>query len=369
MLVQGVYEVKRVGRSVWRYNPPKDAVEAGVVERKYFNTVEEANAYAETNNAIISAWRKERKEMKALTANSTIGDLIRSYKHSLSYQNLTPRVKEHYNYFLQRWEKSRIGGVPMLKAKLNTIMTPMCQRVYEEHAANSISLANHCLAAYRLIFNYGVRQGFIVHNPFTHVKPMRTKPRRVTWDREQVRAVLNTAYSRWEWRNIGLIVHMAYEWGQRLGDMRTLTWDCYDLKTGVLSLTQSKRRAKVSIPTSEGLRKVLEQQHRDYSWQKYIAPSHRRVNRQLVPYSINIINDLGRTVMDAAGLPKDLWLMDLRRTAITEMVENGVPVTSVMAISGHATPQSLTPYIRHTLKGATVAQQMRGMTDLIGEAA
>jgi integrase len=365
MSVQNVYEVERKNKTVYRYNPPKDAVAAGVVQRKYFDSVDEANAYATAGNAAIVEWRKERKYLKALTANSNIDDLIRSYKTSLTYKNLTERTREHYDYYLLRWYKSRLGGVPLLKAKLNTVVTPMCQRVYDEHAEQSISLANHSLALYRLIFNYGIRQGFVTHNPFTHVKPMRTKPRRVTWEREQVRAFLNTAYSRWEWRNVGLIVHMAYEWGQRLGDMRTLTWDSYDVNTGVLSLTQSKRRAKVTLPTSEGLQQVLKQQHADYGWQSYVAPSQRKVHRQLVPYSIDIINDVGRTIMDAAKLPQELWLMDLRRTAITEMVENGVPVTSVMAISGHATPQSLTPYIRHTLKGATVAQQMRGMTDLM----
>jgi integrase len=365
MLLQNVYEVKRKDRVVYRYNPPKDAVTAGVVERKYFDTLDEANAYAQMCNSTIREWRIERKHLKALTANSNIDDLVRSYKQSLSYKNLTERTREHYDYYLQCWNKSRLGGVPLMKAKLNTVVTPMCQRVYEEHAANSVSLANHSLALYRLIFNYGIRQGFVTHNPFTHVKPMRTKPRRVTWEREQVRAFLNTAYSRWDWRNVGLIVHMAYEWGQRLGDMRTLTWDTYNVDTGVLTLTQSKRRAKVTLPTSEGLQQVLKQQHRDFGHQQYVAPSRRKVHRQLVPYSIDIINDIGRTIMDAAGLPQNLWLMDLRRTAITEMVENGVPVTSVMAISGHATPQSLTPYIRHTLKGATVAQQMRGMTDLM----
>jgi hypothetical protein len=56
-----------------------------------------------------------------------------------------------------------------------------------------------------------------------------------------------------------------------------------------------------------------------------------------------------------------LQLMDLRRTAITEMVEAGVPLSNIMALSGHATPGSLAPYIKNTLRSASVAQQMRGM--------
>lgn len=46
------------------------------------------------------------------------------------------------------------------------------------------------------------------------------------------------------------------------------------------------------------------------------------------------------------------------RQAIAE-AEKQEPVSSIMAMSGHATPMSLSPYIKHTLRGATNAQQMR----------
>ena len=46
---------------------------------------------------------------------------------------------------------------------------------------------------------------------------------------------------------------MAYEWCQRLGDMRTLEWDRYTLGYSGLHLEQSKRRAEVFLPISEDL--------------------------------------------------------------------------------------------------------------------
>jgi integrase len=47
--------------------------------------------------------------------------------------------------------------------------------------------------------------------------------------------------------------------------------------------------------------------------------------------------------------------MDMRRTKITEMVENGVDITQIMAVSGHQNIQSVTPYLKHTLKSAKSA--------------
>lgn len=350
------------GVTMYRYNPPKDAVEDGVVKRENVGTnFEQACAYVEKQNAIMDEWRRERKYLKNLTTKSSLGDLIKSYLNSKSFNDLGEKSKVDYQYYLKSWYSDKVGGVPLLKAKIGNIVAPMCQRVYDDNADKSVSMANHALAVYRLVFNYGIRKGFTTHNPFSSVEKRSTKPRKVVWERHHVRAFLNTAFSDFEWRNVGVIVNMAYEWGQRLGDMRELTWDDYNVETGVLTLTQSKRGANIQVPTSEGLQKMLAQQHHDFGWQKYIAPAPKSVRGKLYPYSINRLNRVGRRIMDEAQLPAELTLMDLRRTAITEMVEVGVPVSSIMAVSGHATPMSLSPYIKHTLRGATTAQNMRGL--------
>ena len=348
------------GRTTYRYNPPRDAVNEGVVHRKSLgDNFADACAYVEEQNAIMDEWRKERKYLKELTGKSTIGDLIKSYLNSSSYDNLSDKAKVDYKYCLESWSKHRLAGVPFMKAKLGNVSTPLFQRVYDDAADGSVSAANHSLAIYRLLFNYAIRKGFTNFNPLSHVKRRNKKARKAVWERQDVRAFLNTAFSKFEWRNIGLIVNMAYEWGQRLGDMRELTWDSYDVETGVLKLTQSKRGASVELPTSEGLQRMLRQQHDDFGWQKYIAPQPKPVRGKLYAYTLTNLNRVGRKVMDAAGISDELMLMDLRRTAITEMVEVGVPLPSIMAMSGHASVASLTPYIKHTLRGATNAQTMR----------
>ncbi len=81
----------------------------------------------------------------------------------------------------------------------------------------------------------------------------------------------------------------------------------------------------------------------------------------LLPYSLFNLSRVAKQILADANLPSDLVLQDLRRTAITEMIEVGVPITNIMSVSGHATPQSLTPYIKNTLRSATVTQEMRGL--------
>ena len=63
--------------------------------------------------------------------------------------------------------------------------------------------------------------------------------------------------------------------------------------------------------------------------------------------------------MDAAGLPKDLRLSDLRRTGTTEMVEAGVGMAQIMSVTGHANPSSVKPYMKNTLASADLALTTR----------
>lgn len=348
-----------MNRGKYRYNPPDVAVKAGVVKRV---TMGEQIDYERVNewNALVHEFSAERRHLLNISTRSTLDHLIKAYKESMSYSKLAMKTKIDYDYYLSVWFKSRLGGVPLLSAKLGDIAAPMCQKVYEEHAQHSVSLANHSLAVYRLVFSFAVRNGYAIHNPFAAVQKHTEKPRRTVWSKEHIIAFMDKAFSHYSKRGVGLIVYMAYEWGQRLGDIRLLTWDKYDVDTGVLTLEQSKRRARVTIPTSPELMEMLKQQQKELGWQKYVAPSSIPDRKGgLIPYSMLNLGRIGAELMQEAGIPPELKLMDLRRTAITELVEAGVPLPNIMALSGHATPHSLTPYMKPTLKSSTLAQQMR----------
>jgi integrase len=352
------------GITKYRYNPPQDAVDAGVVARCVLGTEKDkAFALAEELNAQLDNWRKELRYLKDISEDTRVHELIKAYKNNITFTKLSIKAQRDYLYYLQGWKDSKANGVALYQCKLGSLVTPHCQKIYETHAEHSVSLANHTLAVYRLLFNFAIRHGYITHNPFSKVLRRADKPRRTVWSREDVRAFMNTAYSTFKWRNVGLIVQMAYEYGQRMGDMRKLKWEQVDLEKGVLHLEQSKRRSRVTIPTSQGLLTMLRQQHAEFGWQQYIAPSNVPDRKGgLLPYSLFNLSRVAKQILADASLPSDLVLQDLRRTAITEMIEVGVPITNIMSVSGHATPQSLTPYIKNTLRSATVTQEMRGLT-------
>ena len=128
---------------------------------------------------------------------------------------------------------------------------------------------------------------------------------------------------------------------------------------GILNLQQSKRRAVVHLPISQDLLDMLKQQKQDYGFQEYVAPHPYPRNGGYIIYADVDIGRMVNRVKEEAGLPKELTAMDMRRTAITEMVEAGVDTTQIMAVSGHNSPQSMRPYIRHTYKSAASALERR----------
>lgn len=104
---------------------------------------------------------------------------------------------------------------------------------------------------------------------------------------------------------------------------------------------------------------MLNQQKEDFGFQPYVVPRVEPRAGAYSPYDDYEICGLVNEVKREAGLPVDLTAMDLRRTAITQMVERGVDVVGIMQVSGHASPQSVTPYLVNTLAGATEALSNR----------
>jgi len=244
--------------------------------------------------------------------------------------------------------------------KYKDLTSKQAKHAYEDWVARGISLANHVCTVSSIVFRYAIEMEYATINPFANVKRKSAPQRKVVWTEDDVRHFLDTAYSQFEWRSIGLIVHMAFQWAQRVGDMRTLVWDTLDLDNGRLDLEQSKRRAEVHLPIQGGLVDMLKEQKKDFGFQPYVAPRVSPRAGMYSCYDMDEINSLVKDVVREAGLPLDsITAMDLRRTAITQMVEEGADIANIMQVSGHTNPQSVKPYLVNTFSGASNALSKR----------
>ena len=283
----------------------------------------------------------------------TVQQLVDKYYTSNDFKMLRDRTKKDYQYFLGVMLDT-FGDV-----KFDELTSKQAKHAYEDWVERGISLANHVCTVSSILFRYAIDMEYAHINPFANVRRKTPPQRKVVWTENDVRQFLDTAYGEFAWRSIGLIVHMAYEWCQRLGDMRLLTWDNFDFDERKLFLEQSKRRAEVTLPIDDDLFEMLQQQEQDFGFQQYVAPRTTPVGGEYYPYSMERLSKAGRAVMRQAGLSEELRLMDLRRTGTTQMVEAGVPMGQIMSVTGHSNPQSVKPYMKNTFASANNALTAR----------
>ena len=300
---------------------------------------------------------------KALTISDTssVRQACEFYFRTPKFLTLTGNTQKDYEAVLMHTCNTPIqnnklfGGV-----KLKDVRFKHVTHLYDTWLnTRGVRRANYHATCLSILFNTAIRHEAMISNPVSLIQRTKNAHRKVKWSEEQVKLFLDTSYSAFRWRSIGLIAHMAYDWAQRMGDMRLLQWSNIDFDLQRLDLEQSKRRADVHIPIDDALIKMLIQQREDFGFQDYVAPRVIPRNGSYSPYTIQEVSILVNEVKEEAGLPNELWGMDLRRTGITEMVEAGVDITGIMQVSGHNSPESVRPYLVNTFSGASTAINKR----------
>ena len=351
-----VQRFTRNGRVHYRFNPPQSLVDAGVVTRCMLDSEKRtAVAQAKKLNALIDAYREDRTEkFELLSRDSSFIGLVKTYKMSNEFNGLSETTRNQYEYWLRlATERLPKNGECNYKHITGAKASEVYSRIMDDFG---VVLANRVLAVCRRLYSFAIRMDIASDNPWSKVQTRREEPRRVVWTKEQVSSFLDTAYSEWRTRSIGLIAQMCYEWCQRVGDMRTLTWDAINFEEGYVKLVQSKRRAQVKVPISEDLLAMLKEQNGALDFQPLVAPN---VVDNMKPFNVYRISHWANEIKRKAELPPELRLADLRRTGTTEMVEAGVPLPQIMAVTGHSTPASVTPYMKNSLTSATEACTLR----------
>lgn len=296
-------------------------------------------------------------------SNAKLLEITKFYLASENYNRLKIGSQNDYAKHLSAAIATTVEGKPLGSYRIDKLQVRVVTAAYQKWVKTGTRNANYRKSVLSAAWRYAMSQDIMDNNPVAHVETYSTKQRTVTWDRDYIRRFLNVAYGDMQYRSIGLIVQMAYDWGQRVGDMRLLTWDSLDLDQCRLDLNQSKRNADVKLPISPGLCKMLQNQKKDFGFQKYVAPRNKPRAGAFTPYNKDEIAPIINTLLAKADLPMELTAMDLRRTAVTEMLEGGADMAGIRQVTGHKNMQSVTPYMVNTLRGATKALTTRGNDD------
>ena len=353
------------GTEYFRYNPPQEYVDAGVVKRTVLEG-DRLSAFQQADefNNLIDEHRHQQSMVHETSNDPTVSGLCDMYMQSAFFEKLAPITRDGYSYYIEKLiaselpDKGRFGNV-----LYRDVTNGMASRVYDTlvrthrlQGGDGIQMANHVLSVAKRVWSVANKWEVIHRNPWKFVEKLEPKKRKVSWTEEQVQQFLDTAYSRFEWRSVGVICELAYATAQRPGDCRLALWENIRWDTRSFQKVQSKRGAEVDIPLEDRVVDILDQQYQEYGNQPYVAPHYRTLR----PFELTHLSKTCQRIREAAGLPKELQLRDLRRTVVTELADNGATEAEIMSWSGHKNPQSLKPYLKVGKAAAKNAFLKRG---------
>ena len=225
-------------------------------------------------------------------------EIAEFYLNSEPFKRLKRKTQRDYESHLKAIVNTVVEG-KMLGVYYNkNIKVRHLTAAYEQWVQSGVRSANYRKTVFSACWKHSMRFDVMIHNPISLVKTQKTDRRTVMWTREYVKRFLDEAYADFDYRSIGLIVHMAYEWGQRVGDMRLLKWECLDLSECRLDIKQSKRGAEVHLPISKNLCQMLQAQQEDFGFQEYVAPRVKPRSGAFTPYDLEEISPNINTLLD-----------------------------------------------------------------------
>jgi integrase len=195
----------------------------------------------------------------------------------------------------------------------------------------SVATCNRELACLRHILRLAVEEGLRESAPLVKLYREHGARDRILSEEEYQR--LLEASSPHLWR----LLLCAYETGMRAGEIKGLTWDKVDFKTGFIRLSaeDTKTNEKRAVPISAILRTVLDEIRKEQREGK-IAP----IGGCVFTWKGKPMTEGWKTAFHAAccrARIENFHFHDLRHTFVTRKVREGWDYKHIMAITGHRT--------------------------------
>lgn len=223
-----------------------------------------------------------------------------------SYRDRSDRVMKQLVPFF--------GGKILSEIRPQDVETFRSQRVRKDGKAASLQTINHDHVALKHSFNVAIRRGLLSSNPATKVplpNPQNERDRVLgveEWDRLYQAAK----------PHLQPVMLLAYQLGQRFGEIIQLTWDRVDLRRGFILLRSidTKTKQRREVPMTPAVKIMLQR----------LAKVRRLETNRVFLYKGNPLGRVSRAFKSAlkdAGL-SDFKFHDLRHCASPTYEGQGV---------------------------------------------
>lgn len=312
------YLVRKGGHYYWQ--PNKLLKDAGFKSRPLGKNKERAAAHAMEINAGVSGWRAGNEKVPC--TKGTVPWLINAYMKDERYTALRPNTRHGY---AQHLEKIKEWG---FEVPVAGIARQDCIKYYRAVKDKSQSLANARMRVLSVLMQFAVDEGHIAINPASKMRLSAQKPRSEVWTAQEIDAAIKAADAINK-PSIGLAIMLMVYTGQRVGDVRAMTWNQYDGNS--IEVMQEKTGAYLKIRCHAKLKGYMNKaKKKRTSVNMLIAEATGK------PYDKFFLGKMFQEVRTAAGIRKQLQLRDLRRTAVVNLKRAGCTTGEIASITGHS---------------------------------
>ena len=201
--------------------------------------------------------------------------------------------------------------------------------------------------------DFAVAQKIITENPCKNVSLPKIEHKEMqTIPAEQLPAFLEEAKAS----GVYEMYYIVLSTGLRRGELLGLKWEDIDWKDGIITVRRQVARVdgeivEAPLKTKNSYRavsispqavEVLEQQ-KAKTRDAYVFPSPNGG-----PISPDSVNNMLKRVLERAGIPK-VRFHDLRHTAASTMIANGVDIVTAATELGHASPTTTANMYAHQI--------------------
>ena len=294
-------------------------------------------------------------KQKMLEENNTLNNYIELYRKTNTFKTKKGNTQKDYIYQQDHSRKTVVCGKPLGEHKIHKIGSKQLNDAYEKWLITGTRTANSRKNSLNLVFQYCMQQEVIDSNPMRLVSSKLNTGRDTMWTKEQCHLFLDTAYSEYKWRSMGVLAQICSELAQRVGDVRKLRFDQVNFDKCRIDIEQSKTGAKVYLHVEDNLLSVLKQQKDTFGFQPYVCPRPLPIfarGQDYTPYRKGEVSKFANQIKETAKLPKHLQIRDFRRTWVTRAIKAGADAVSIMQVTGHKHISSLNAYTVNTPEGA-----------------
>ena len=306
---------------------------------------------AEVKEKLKAALEEAGKVDVARAEEYTVGAWALNWYKLYAEPNIRDSTRRSYEALLRQRVLPALGDIPLKKLTAREIQTLYNDtkehgRIRKEQKDRNPGLsASYVRSLHTLLhecLERAVKEHLILRNPCDDcIPPKLQKQEMHILPQEDIQAYLREA----ERRGVLAMFFLELCTGLRKGELTALRWEDLDAKKrtlrvdkqavairgGGVRVTRPKTETSIrTLSVSKEVIRLLEEEHAKHPDNPYMFPSPVTGGM----YYPDTVNSLHEKILKGAGL-KHIRLHDMRHTAATLMLQNGVDIKTVSGMLGH----------------------------------